>query len=49
MEEEGVISGDWRTRIDEYVEQVRVAGAALGTHVMDEQPGLLDFRLKCVS
>ncbi len=36
MEEEGVISGDWRTSIDEYVEQVRVAGAALGAHVMDE-------------
>ncbi len=36
MEEEGVISGDWRTSVDEYVEQVRVAGAALGTHVMDE-------------
>ncbi len=36
MEEEGVISGDWRTSVDEYVEQVRVAGAALGAHVMDE-------------
>ncbi len=33
LEEQGVISGDWRTAMGEFVEQVRVAGAAC---VMDE-------------
>ncbi len=36
MEEEGIISSDWHTHVDEYVEQVRVAGTTLGAHVMDE-------------
>ncbi|PBK68378.1 hypothetical protein ARMSODRAFT_1019936 [Armillaria solidipes] len=36
MEERGVICGDWRTDVGRFVEDVRVAGAALGAHVIDE-------------
>ncbi|PBK58795.1 hypothetical protein ARMSODRAFT_1027964 [Armillaria solidipes] len=36
MEERGIICGDWCADVGRFVEEVRVAGAALGSHVIDE-------------